>query len=356
MVAHLRSSGWTRFLSELRRRHVARVTVGYAAVGFVLLQMAEIVLPAFLPAFQADAALRVVVVAFLLLCPVAVTLAWIYEIAPDGIRATEALDAASGRAATAGVLPRVALLALTILVAGTAGLWWYRTDTAALAEAQARRALRQSAFVTAAPAAAQGRTGPAEQRMRPVIPVGDADFVSRPVTSVAVLPPRNLSAPEEGDLTYFTSGMHDALVTELSGIGGARVVSRTTTEAYRSEGKSLSEVGRELDVESVLEASVVRSGERIRVTVKLVHAPTDAHLWAHAFEYPSWDVIGVQRDVSAAVAADVVAYLGGHLLVTGVHAPGRSSDAVDAVRRAPPGPDAAPAPPVPTSDRAIENR
>jgi len=315
MVPQLSSSATGRFVSELQRRHVVRVAIGYAAVGFVLLQVAEIVLPAFLPSFRADAALRIVVVAFLLLCPVVASLAWVYEITPKGIRSMQALDAESGRSAVAGVLPRLVLLLFTLLVAGTSGLWWYRTDAAALADEQARRVSRLAGLVASPPSSLPAptdapRTDTPRPSADPVTPTRAraAPRVS-PVASVAVLPLQNFSAPDEGDLSYFTAGMHEALISELGRLGGARVVSRTTTEGYRSEGRSLGEVAQDLGVESVVEASVIRSVGRVRVAVQLVHALTDEHLWTGAFDYDSWDVIAMQRDVSVAVAAAVAPYM-----------------------------------------------
>ncbi len=279
------TSGFGRFFAELRRRHVVRVAIAYGAVGFVALQAAEIVLPAFLPGFEADAALRVVVVAFLVLFPIVVALAWVYEITPQGVRAMEALDAEAGRPPTGSLVPRLALLGFTVLAAGSAGMWWYRTDAAALEQMEQRRAARSSPFVAAATTDASG-----------------------PIRSLAVLPLEDYSDEAEG--AYFAAGMHEALISQLSQLGSFRVISRTSTEGYRTEGKSLPQIGSELGVDAIVEGSVLRADGRVRITVQLIHAASDSHLWASDYERELEDVIGLQREVATAIASEIDSQLG----------------------------------------------
>ncbi|MEE8147760.1 MAG: hypothetical protein V3T24_09165, partial [Longimicrobiales bacterium] len=111
----------TCFLAELRRRHVFRVAVGYAAFAFVVLQLGEIILPA----FSAEWALQLVVVFTILGFPVVMALAWVFDVTTDGIRVTAALDQDADRPApSTGILPRLALLTVTLLAVGGVGSWW----------------------------------------------------------------------------------------------------------------------------------------------------------------------------------------------------------------------------------------
>ncbi|MBT8402402.1 MAG: hypothetical protein KJP18_01015, partial [Gemmatimonadetes bacterium] len=287
MTTSTPTSGLGRFVAELRRRHVVRVALAYGAVGFVLLQAAEIVLPAFLPNFEADAALRVVVVGFLLLFPVVVALAWVYEITPQGIRSMEELDAEAGLPSSGRLAPRLGLLLFTMLAAGSAGLWWYRTDAAAVDAFEARRIERQSPFVRATTTDASG-----------------------PIRSLAVLPLQDFSP--DGDANgYFAAGMHEALISRLSQLGTVRVISRTSTEGYRREGKSLPQIGADLGVDAVVEGSVLRADGRVRITVQLVHAASDTHLWASDYEREMQDIIALQSDVAQAIASEIDSRLDG---------------------------------------------
>jgi TolB-like protein len=259
---------------------VVRATVGYGAVGFVLLQMAEIALPAFLPGPRADAALRILVVAFLLLFPVVVAMAWVYEMTPRGLRAMTELDVEAGRAPVARMLPRVAFLAFAVLVAGATGLWWYRTDTAAV-----------------------GADLPTRERATPFVAASTTD-ASGPIRSLAVLPLQDFSSDGSGQ-AYFAAGLHETLISQLSQLGTVRVMSRTSVEGYAREGKSMPQVGDELGVDAVVEGSVLRADDRVRITVQLIHAASDTHLWASDYERDLQDVIALQREVAEAIAGEI---------------------------------------------------
>lgn len=309
-------SRFGRFVAELRRRHVVRVSLAYGAVGFVALQAAEIVLPAFLPGFEAEAALRVIVVAFLVLFPMVVALAWVYEITPTGIRAMETLDAEAGRAPTGSLVPRVALLIFTVAAAGSAGWWWYESDSAAVDERVSARTARTTPFVSAATTDASG-----------------------PIRSLAVLPLEDYS-PAADDDAYFAAGMHEALISQLSQLGTVRVISRTSSEGYQTEGKSLPQVGADLGVDAIVEGSVLRADGRVRITVQLIHAASDSHLWAQNYERDLQDIIGLQGEVARAIAGEIDARITG--VARDVAAEDRVADAVVPEDRA--APDQMPAP------------
>jgi adenylate cyclase len=264
------------FIAELRRRHVGRVAIAYAAVAFILLQAGEIILPA----FQApEWGLRLMVVLILLGFPIAMALAWVYEITPRGIRRTPDLESAMGSRGRAGrYLPRVAFLGLTFVTVAAVGWWVVRWTVAE--EAPAESAPVAAVHVAAAAA---------------------------PISSLAVLPLQDFS--EEPGQEYFAAGMHEALIYELSRIEALRVVSRTTVARYADTDKSIREIAEELDVEGIIEGSVLRSGDRVRITVQLIRGATDAHLWSSSYEREVQDIIELQSEVAQAIAREIRAEL-----------------------------------------------
>ena len=123
------------------------------------------------------------------------------------------------------------------------------------------------------------------------------------IQSIAVLPLANLSGDTAQD--YFADGMTDALITDLSKIQALKVISRTSTLRYRGTSKPLPEIARELNVDGIVEGSVLRSDDRVRITAQLIEAETDRHLWADNYERDVRDVLALQRDVARAIAGEI---------------------------------------------------
>ncbi|MCI0402260.1 MAG: tetratricopeptide repeat protein, partial [Acidobacteria bacterium] len=123
------------------------------------------------------------------------------------------------------------------------------------------------------------------------------------IDSLAVLPLENLSRDPEQD--YFADGMTEALITELSKISALKVISRTSVMQYKGVKKPLPEIARELGVDAVVEGSVLRAGERVRITAQLIHGPTDKHLWADQYDREMHDVLSVHSEVARAIAREV---------------------------------------------------
>jgi serine/threonine-protein kinase len=121
--------------------------------------------------------------------------------------------------------------------------------------------------------------------------------------SLAVLPLANLSRDPEQE--YFADGMTEALITDLSKIGALRVISRTSAMRYKGTDKSIPEIARELNVDAIVEGSVLRVGERVRITAQLIHATTDEHLWAESYDRILSDVLALQSDVARAIAQEI---------------------------------------------------
>ena len=127
------------------------------------------------------------------------------------------------------------------------------------------------------------------------------------IHSLAVLPLQNLSADPAQE--YFSDGMTDALITDLAQIGSVRVISRTSSMQYKQTKKSLPEIAHELNVDGIIEGTVQRSGDRVRITAQLIYGPSDKHLWAKSYEEDLRDVFALQTNIAGDIAAQVQANL-----------------------------------------------
>jgi TolB-like protein/DNA-binding winged helix-turn-helix (wHTH) protein len=137
-----------------------------------------------------------------------------------------------------------------------------------------------------------------------------------PIHSLAVLPLQNLSADPTQE--YFSEGMTDALITDLAQIDSVKVISRTSSMQYKQTNKPLKEIAQELSVDGIIEGTVQRSGNRVRITAQLIYAPSDRHLWANSYERDMRDVFALEREVTEDIARQVRAKL---------TTPGHGSDA-----------------------------
>ena len=128
-----------------------------------------------------------------------------------------------------------------------------------------------------------------------------------PLRSIAVLPLANLSG--DASQEYFSDGITDQLITNLAKVGSLRVISRTSVMRYKGTRKGLPEIAKELNVDAIVEGSVVKSGQKIRITAQLLDGPSDRHLWAESYERDFGDVLKLQNDVAEAIAVQVRAEL-----------------------------------------------
>jgi len=262
-------SGFSQFLSEMRRRHVVRFAIGYAAAAFVVLQLAEIVFPAF---GLADIWLRLLVIVVALGFPPAVVLAWVFDLTPQGLKRTEELPRSSGLpAGQAALTAKVALVVVTFFIVGGVGVTII--DRGALTATAGENPAGESGSF------ALTEYDPTES-----------------VTSLAVLPLDDFS--EEGGQEYFTSGMQEELITQLSQIPGLRVVSRTSVAQFAGTNTSVPVIGQQLGVDAIIEGSVLRSGDRVRITVQLIHASSDTHIWSERYDRDLTDILTLQSEVA----------------------------------------------------------
>jgi len=266
----------SNLLRELKRRHVVRVAIAYAAAGWVVLQLAGFVLPTLgAPPWV----LKVLLAMVALLFPIALILAWAFEITPEGVRRTVPESSAAARAPEAARRVGrglnnaiIASLVLAVLV-----LAWGRFGPK-------HEAASTGGSAVGTPAAAPG------------VPTAD----SIPARSVAVLPFESLSGDSSN--AYFASGMQDMILTKLAGVGDMKVISRTSTEQYGSRPGNLRQIAQELGVATMLEGSVQRAGNQVLINVQLIDARTDAHLWAQDYTRTLENVFGVEGEVAQKVA------------------------------------------------------
>jgi len=153
---------------------------------------------------------------------------------------------------------------------------------------------------------------------------------SAPITAIAVLPLQNLSGDPEQE--FFSDGMTEAVITKLAQLTDARVTSRTSVMRFKGTSDPVPDIGRQLDVDAVVEGSVQRAGDRVSVTVQLIHAASDRHLWAKEFEGTTADVLGLQRRIATAIASDVSSKIAPKAFVAQSGHP-ISTDAYDAFLR-----------------------
>jgi TolB-like protein/Tfp pilus assembly protein PilF len=262
------------FFAELKRRNVYKVAIAYAIVGWLLVQVATQVFPFFeIPNW----AVRFVVLAIIIGFPIALILAWAFEVTPEGVKRTEAANAAHER--SRGVV------------------WIYVIAVGA--------ALSVSLFIlgryTAQREASSG-VGAGER-----MPVNQAIQQSIPEKSLAVLPFVNLSGNPEN--AYFAAGIQDEIITRLAKIGQLKVVSCLSTQRFKSAPDDLPAIAKQLGVANVLQGSVQRSTDAVRVNVQLVKADTDTHLWADTFDRKLTDIFAVESEIAKTIAETLRAKL-----------------------------------------------
>src|SRR5713226_374527 len=252
-----------KFFGELKRRNVYRAAVAYGVVAWFLTQLTTQVFPFFeIP----NSAIRFVVIALAVGFPIAMCLSWLYELTPEGIVRSEDLDpvkARSARRVTGRILDFIIIGVLLLVIA----MLIYE-----------RRPFRMSA--------------------------GE----SIPEKSIAVLPFENRS--EEKVNAFFADGVQDEILTDLARIADLKVISRTSVMQYKSGvARNLREIGQQLGVAHLLEGSVQRAANRVRVNAQLIDARTDAHLWAQTYDRDLADVFAIQSEIAKAIADQLQAKL-----------------------------------------------
>ena len=252
-----------KFFTELKRRNVYKVAAAYAVVAWLLIQVATQVFPFFeIPNW----AVRLVVLLIIIGFPIALVIAWAFELTPEGLKRTEVADAAPAPRSRSRAWIYVVLIAGAL----SAGLFFLGRFTAST---------KQSV---------------------------SAEVSSK---SIAVLPFDNLS--RDPDNAYFASGIQDEIITGLAKIADLKVISRTSTQQYQSKPGNLSEIAKQLGVANILEGSVQKVADQVRVNVQLIQVASDSHLWADTYDRKLVDIFAVESEVAKAIADALQAKLTG---------------------------------------------
>ena len=257
------------FFEEVRRRKVYRVAAAYVIAAGFIIQISSAVFPAWeLPNW----AFRLVVVFLLIGFPISLILAWAYDLTPQGIRATPAPRTHRRR-------NLITLIAIGVIVSAVAGFFLFPRISWRKVE-----------------------------------------------KSIAVLPFQNLS--DEKENAYFADGMQDDILTNLSKIGDLKVISRMSVMSYRGDAlRNAREIGKALGVATLLEGSVRRIGNRVRVNVQLINANNDEHIWAEDYDRDLTDVFAIQTDLAQKIAAALQAKLSPNEKARLDHRPTQNPDA-----------------------------
>jgi TolB-like protein/Tfp pilus assembly protein PilF len=272
------------FFAELKRRNVYKVGIAYAVIAWLLMQVATQVFP-FLEI--PNWAIRLVIMLLIIGFPVALILAWAFELTPEGIKLTESANREAAKPSRKRA-------------------WIYISIIAA--------ALSVTLFFV-------GRyTAPKITR--------NSESLAK---SIAVLPFENLS--RDPDNAYFADGVQEEILTRLAKIADLKVISRTSTQRYQSKPGNLSEIAKQLGVANILEGSVQKAGDTIRVSVNLIQAASDSHLWADTYDRKLTDILGVESEIAKAIAEQLQAKLTGREKQALAVKPTNNPEAYDAYLR-----------------------
>src|SRR5688572_2279516 len=240
------------FFEEIKRRKVYRAAAAYAVVAAGAIQLASAIFPAWeLPSW----ALRLVIILLLIGFPIALILAWAVDVTAEGIRATPHLPMTPRRRRNV-----IALVAIGVVVSVAAGIF--------------------------------------------LLPRATARKLDK---SIAVLPFDSFSEDKEN--AFFADGIQDDILTNLSKIGDLRVISRTSVMPYRGKEKNVRDIGKALGVATLLQGSVRKDGNRVRVDVKLINAVNDEHIWSEVYDRDLTDVFAIQADLAQKIAKELQAKL-----------------------------------------------
>src|SRR5947207_5096191 len=242
------------FFAELKRRNVYKVAIAYAVVAWLLIQAASI----FLPAFNAPQwAMQIVILILVVGFPIALAFSWAFEITPEGIKLESEIDPNKSIARGTGRKIVALTIVLAVVATGLLIFQFVRTRTTSSLSTNASSITNKS---------------------------------------IAVLPFDNLS--RDPDNAYFAEGVQDEILTRLAKVADLKVISRTSTQHFKSTPENLPQIAKTIGVAHILEGSVQKANDQVRVNVQLINAMTDAHLWADTYDRKLTDIFAVESEIA----------------------------------------------------------
>jgi len=274
------------FLTELKRRNVIRMAGLYLVGAWLVVQVAATLLPVFdAPGWVMKTLVVLLVIGF----GAALVLSWAFEWTPGGLKRDSEVPAnASDAPQTAQRMDRWIIVALTL------ALGYFVVD---------------KFVISAGPAIATAETitkAPSPEETAP--PRMTATTASINDASIAVLPFVNMSTDTENG--FFADGISEELLNVLAGVDGLKVASRTSSFSFKDKDTAIPEIARQLGVRHVLEGSVRKQGNRVRITAQLIHADTDGHLWSESYDRDLTDIFKVQEEIARAITRELEGLLG----------------------------------------------
>ncbi len=260
-----------QLFEELKRRNVFRVGIAYAIVGWLLIEVASVLLPTF---EAPESVMQVFALLIILGFPITLVIAWAFEVTPEGIKRDSGADSDTAAAPQTG--RKLDFIIIGVLAVAVV---YFAVDKFALdGEPEPPRVIATQPPVTEPkPAAAS----PAREK------------------SIAVLPFVNMSP--DPDQEYFSDGLSEEILNLLAKVPDLKVIARTSSFAFRGKNQDIRTIGKALDVSTVLEGSVRKSGERVRITAQLIEVSSGAHLWSETYDRTLTDIFAVQDDVAAEI-------------------------------------------------------
>jgi TolB-like protein/Tfp pilus assembly protein PilF len=261
----------SNFFAELKRRNVYKVAIAYVVAGWAFAQGIAQVLPVFdIP----NSVVRWIVLLIIIGLPIALGLAWTFELTPEGIKRTGAADGA-GQHSRGNAWLYIAIAGVVVSI----GLF----------------------FV--------GRYSAGNGTPRQDASAARTEAATVPSKSIAVLPFDSLS--EDKSNAYFAEGVQDEILTRLAKVADLKVISRTSTQRFKSAPANLPDIAKQLGVANILEGSVQKASDQVRVNVQLIQASTDTHLWADSYDRKLTDIFAVESEIARTIADNLQAKLTG---------------------------------------------